>query len=72
MGLSFFSTRGILRRRLRNHLLFVAEDDALLLAEGKGARLKQQEIAECLWERGMFVPIIYIREISKFANLIFP
>ena len=69
--MSFFSTREILRRRLRNHLLFVAEDDALLLAEGKGARLKQQEIAECLWERGMFVPFVFIREISEFANLIF-
>lgn len=43
----------ILRRRLRNYLRAIAEDDALLLAEGKGARLKQDEIAEALWERGM-------------------
>lgn len=36
----------ILRRWLRN-------DDALLLAEGKGARLIKYEIASALWERWM-------------------
>lgn len=53
IGLGYYGVHSILRRRLRNYLRAIAEDDALLFAEGKGARLKQDEIVEALWERGM-------------------
>lgn len=45
------------RRRLGRHLANIAQDDRLLLKEGKGANLSQEEVAQALWERGMWVTL---------------
>lgn len=43
------------RRRIRNHLVALARDDALLVKENLGSRLKDEELIEALEERGLWV-----------------
>ena len=43
--------------RVRRHLDYIAQDDALLLQEGLGERLTDSELREALEERGMYVYI---------------
>ncbi|KAH8119483.1 hypothetical protein DFH11DRAFT_1565287 [Phellopilus nigrolimitatus] len=52
VGISSFGVLGMQRHRLRKYLRAIAEEDTFLLAEGKGAKLNQEEVEEVLWERG--------------------
>ncbi|KAI5116139.1 hypothetical protein M0805_006320 [Coniferiporia weirii] len=52
VGISSFGFFGMQRRRLAKYLRSITTEDSLLLLEGKGARLKQDEITGVLWDRG--------------------
>lgn len=48
-----FGIKSLPLSRIRRHLGYIAQDDALLLQEGLGERLTDSELREALEERGM-------------------
>ena len=53
LGISAWGIAPLQRRRLRKRLHRIAEEDQLLLAEGRGARLWKDEISSALVDRGL-------------------
>jgi LETM1 and EF-hand domain-containing protein 1, mitochondrial len=59
LGLSTFGPPPIRRWRIAKALRYLAADDAQLRAENMGGLLTDEELAQALHERGMYVPEPY-------------
>ncbi|KLO19529.1 hypothetical protein SCHPADRAFT_935321 [Schizopora paradoxa] len=65
VGISSSGMFGMQRRRLTKYLQTISEEDALLLAESKGARLRSEDLIATLWERGIIPDALTLPQQRK-------
>jgi len=65
VGISSNGIFGMQQRRLAKYLQSLADEDAILLAESKGVRLRAGELSDALWERGIIPDSLTVSQQQK-------